>query len=51
MKQLGARLTLVLDAGATGAALASTIVEMHDDEWKIVREGAIPIAEIERAIS
>ena len=50
MKQLGARLTLVLDAGGTGAALPSTIVKLCDDEWKIVREGAIPIAEIEKAL-
>jgi tRNA threonylcarbamoyl adenosine modification protein (Sua5/YciO/YrdC/YwlC family) len=50
MKQLGARLTLVLDAGGTGAALPSTIVELRDDQWKIVREGAIPIAEIEKAL-
>src|ERR1700676_140254 len=50
MKQLGARLTLVLDAGGTGAALPSTIVELRDEEWKIVREGAIPIAEIEKAL-
>jgi L-threonylcarbamoyladenylate synthase len=50
MKQLGARLTLVLDAGGTGAALPSTIVELHDDEWRVVREGAIPVAEIEKAL-
>jgi L-threonylcarbamoyladenylate synthase len=51
MKQLGGRLTLVLDAGATGAALPSTIVEMQDEEWKIVREGAIAVAEIERVLA
>jgi tRNA threonylcarbamoyl adenosine modification protein (Sua5/YciO/YrdC/YwlC family) len=50
MKQLGDRLPLVLDAGNTGAALASTIVELHGDTWKILREGAIPVAEIEKAL-
>jgi L-threonylcarbamoyladenylate synthase len=51
MKQLGERLPLVLDAGETGMALPSTIVELHGDDWRIVREGAIPIAEIERALN
>lgn len=50
MKQLGDRLPLVLDAGETGASLPSTIVELHSDEWKVIREGAIPVAEIERAL-
>jgi tRNA A37 threonylcarbamoyladenosine synthetase subunit TsaC/SUA5/YrdC len=50
MKQMGDRLPLVLDAGETGAALPSTIVELHGDAWKIIREGAIPVTEIERAL-
>jgi L-threonylcarbamoyladenylate synthase len=50
MKQLGDRLPLVLDGGETGAALPSTIVELHGDAWKIIREGAIPVTEIERAL-
>lgn len=50
MKQLGERLPLVLDAGETGMTLPSTIVELHGEDWKIVREGAIPVAEIERAL-
>lgn len=50
MKQLGSRLPLVLDAGETGATLASTIVELNGNSWKIAREGAIPVAEIERAL-
>jgi L-threonylcarbamoyladenylate synthase len=50
MKQLGSRLPLVLDAGETGATLASTIVELQGDTWKIGREGAIPVAEIEKAL-
>jgi tRNA A37 threonylcarbamoyladenosine synthetase subunit TsaC/SUA5/YrdC len=50
MKQLGERLPLVLDAGETGAALPSTIVELHGNEWKILREGTIPVVEIARAL-
>jgi len=50
MKQLGVRLPLVLDAGATGSALPSTIVSLRDEGWQIVREGAIPVAEIEKAL-
>ncbi len=50
MKQLGNRVPLVLDGGDTGAALGSTIVEVHGGAWKIVREGAIPVAEIEKAL-
>jgi len=51
MKQLGERLPLVLDAGDTGAALPSTIVELHGDSWKILREGAIPVTEIQRVLN
>lgn len=50
MKQLGARLPLIVDAGETGVTLPSTIVELHGDEWKIGREGAIPAADIEKAL-
>jgi len=50
MKQLGSRLPLVLDAGQTGATLASTIVELNGDTWRIGREGAIPVAEIEKTL-
>jgi tRNA threonylcarbamoyl adenosine modification protein (Sua5/YciO/YrdC/YwlC family) len=50
MKQLGSRLPLVLDGGETGASLPSTIVELRDESWKILRDGAIPVAEIEKAL-
>ncbi len=51
VKQLGDRLPLVLDAGETGAILASTIVAVRGDDWSIVREGAIPEEEIRKALS
>jgi L-threonylcarbamoyladenylate synthase len=50
LKQLGARVPLILDAGETGAALASTIVELHGDVWRIGREGNISETEIEKAL-
>jgi tRNA A37 threonylcarbamoyladenosine synthetase subunit TsaC/SUA5/YrdC len=40
----------VLDAGDTGAALPSTIIELDGDNWKVLREGAIPVAEIEKTL-
>lgn len=39
--QLGDRLTLVLDGGETGAVLASTILDLRENTWRIVREGRI----------
>ena len=50
MKQLGSRVPLVLDTGETGGTQASTIVELNGDTWRIGREGAIPVAEIEKAL-
>ena len=50
MKQLGGRLPLVLDGGDTGGTLGSTIVEVHGGAWKIIREGAVPVERIERAL-
>ena len=50
MKQLGNRLPLVLDGGDTGAALPSTIIELRGEEWKVLRQGAIPVAEIEKIL-
>ena len=45
-RQLGDRLPLIVDCGDTGAALASTIVELRDDEWRIIREGAVSEGDI-----
>jgi L-threonylcarbamoyladenylate synthase len=50
VKQLGGRLPLVLDGGETGATLGSTIIDLHGGRWKVVREGAIPVADIEKAL-
>jgi L-threonylcarbamoyladenylate synthase len=50
VKQLDNRLPLILDGGDTGATLASTIVRIDGDEYAIVREGAIPDAEVHKAL-
>jgi L-threonylcarbamoyladenylate synthase len=50
VKQLGTRLPLILDAGDTGAVLASTIVRIDGDHWTLAREGALPEADIQKAL-
>jgi tRNA A37 threonylcarbamoyladenosine synthetase subunit TsaC/SUA5/YrdC len=50
MKQLGGRLPLVLDSGDTGAALPSTIIELRGADWRVLREGAIPVSEIAKSL-
>ena len=50
MMQLGDRLPLILDSGETGALLSSTIVDLSDDDWHVVREGLVSEEEIERAL-
>jgi L-threonylcarbamoyladenylate synthase len=50
VEQLGNRLSLILDSGDTGGTLASTIVRLDGNEWRVVREGAIPDAEIHKTL-
>jgi tRNA threonylcarbamoyl adenosine modification protein (Sua5/YciO/YrdC/YwlC family) len=45
-RQMGDRLPLIIDSGDTGAALGSTIVELRDDTWRIIREGLLAENEI-----
>jgi L-threonylcarbamoyladenylate synthase len=49
-RQLGDRLLVILDAGETKSATPSTIVELHGDDCKILREGAISCDEIFEAL-
>jgi len=51
MEQLGERLPLILDSGETGGAVSSTIVDLREDGWSIVREGQIPEKEIARVLA
>ncbi|HKM91125.1 MAG TPA: L-threonylcarbamoyladenylate synthase [Candidatus Acidoferrales bacterium] len=48
--QLGERLPLILDGGETGAVLASTILDLREDGWRIIREGRISEEEIRAVI-
>jgi len=41
VKQMGDRLPLILDGGETGATLASTIVDLQGEQWRILREGVV----------
>ncbi len=50
LAQLEGRVALVLDGGATPGGVASTVVDCTTDEPKILREGAIPAARIQRAL-
>jgi L-threonylcarbamoyladenylate synthase len=50
LKQMGDRLPLVLDAGETGAVLASTIVDLHGEQWRILREGTVTQEDVRTAL-
>ena len=50
VKQLGNRLPLILDAGDTGAVMASTIVRIDGNNWTLARDGALPEEEILKAL-
>ncbi len=51
VKQMGDRLPLVLDAGETGAVMASTIVELHGDDWRVLREGIVSEQDVRAALA
>ena len=39
-----------MDAGPTGIGLESTIIDMQDEEYKLLRRGGIPLERIERVL-
>lgn len=47
-EQLGVRIPIIVDGGISPREVASTIVDLTDEEarWKVIREGAIPSQEI-----
>jgi L-threonylcarbamoyladenylate synthase len=49
-EQLDGRIALILDGGRTTGGVASTVVDCTTDQIKILREGAISAADIERAL-
>lgn len=50
--QIGDRIPLIVDGGPTGRSVPTTIVDlsMGGNQWKVLREGAIPTHEIVLAI-
>lgn len=50
VEQLGGRIALVLDGGRTPGGVPSTIVDCTGNDAKLLREGAIPEREIDRAL-
>ena len=50
LEQLEGRIALVLDGGKTTGGVPSTVVDCTTDQIKIIREGAIGTAQIERAL-
>jgi tRNA A37 threonylcarbamoyladenosine synthetase subunit TsaC/SUA5/YrdC len=46
--QLQDRISIIVDGGASPREVASTIVDLTDEEarWRVIREGAIPTQEI-----
>lgn len=51
MQQLEGRVSLVLDGGPTTGGVPSTVVDCTSDPIKILREGAISVAQIEEALA
>jgi len=49
--QLGDRLPLILDSGDTGALVSSTIVDLRDDTWRIVRAGSVSEQDLASALA
>jgi len=51
-EQLGDQIPLIVDGGATGGTVATTIVDLSGggNSWMILREGAIPTHEIALAL-
>jgi L-threonylcarbamoyladenylate synthase len=50
LEQMGDRLPLIIDAGATPGNLASTIVKLEGDDWAMMREGVITEQQIKSAL-
>ena len=48
-QRLGRNLDIWVDAGDMAAGPPSTIVEVTESSWKVIRDGAVPLADLERA--
>ena len=49
--QLGGRVDLILDGGATPGPTASTVVDMTGSDMKVLREGPIDLSDLQALIS
>src|SRR5690349_772304 len=49
-EQLGAKATVYLDGGPCRVGMASTIVDLTGDEPRVLREGAVTVAEVEQVL-
>jgi len=50
IKQMGERVPLILDGGDSKATLASTIVDLRGEDWRVLREGVISEKQLRDAI-
>lgn len=50
-KALGDKVKVFLEGGTLGASAPSTVVEVKDSEWRIIREGAVSSAQIAIALA
>lgn len=49
-QQIGMSVPLILDGGASGATRTSTVIDVREDRWEVLREGAIGVEEIAAAL-
>ena len=47
-RELGSEIDFVVDAGRSGSSVASTVIDVSGPSPQLLREGAVPRAEIER---
>ncbi|MBI4459212.1 MAG: threonylcarbamoyl-AMP synthase [Acidobacteria bacterium] len=49
-RSLGRRLPLILNGGTSPRVKPSTVLSLREDSWQVLRDGAIPMAEIANAL-
>ena len=47
VEQMGERVQLLVDGGTTPRTVATTIIDLSNGQWSMMREGAIALSEIE----
>ncbi len=51
IRQIGPLLDGVIDGASTPGGLGSTVLDVAEDPWKVLREGAVPLACIHAALA